>query len=158
MRIFAVRGCALAAAALFATGCGSGSSASSTNAEPNTFRSDFGLVVGQFKQSAQAIGLVIEHARSMTDAQLAATFSGLAARWQGDLTKLRSLTPPPSVSAQYKTLTGAATRTEGDLRAIVGVARAHDASAAKRASAKLVKDILQAKAASQSITTRLGIG
>src|SRR6202035_5119204 len=98
MRIFVVRGGALAAAAMIAAGCGSGSSPSSTNAEPNTFRADFGLVVNQIQQTSHAIGLAIEHASSMTDAQITSTFSGLAARWQGDLTKLTPLTPPPSVS------------------------------------------------------------
>lgn len=147
----------MAAAAVIAAGCGSGSSGSSTNASPSTFRSDFGLVVNQFGHTSHFIGLAIEHASSMTDAQLASTFSGLAVRWQGALTKLQPLTPPPSVSAPFEKLTGAATRTESDLNAVVAAARTHDASAAKQASGKLVKDILQAKAAAQTITTKLGI-
>ena len=114
-------------------------------------------MVNQFGQASHAIGLAIEHASSMTDAQLVSTFSGLAVRWQGALTKLQPLTPPPSVSAPYETLSGAATRTESDLNAIVAASKAHDASAAKQAGGKLVKDILQAKAAAQAITTKLGI-
>ena len=157
MRILVIRGAAVAAAAVIAAGCGSSSSGSSTNESPSTFRSDFGLVVKQFKQTSHAIGLAIVHAPSMTDAQLASTFSGLATRWQNALSQLGPLKPPPSVSAPYQTLTGAATRTEGDLQAIVAAAKTHDGSAAKQDGAKLVKDILQAKAASQTITKKLGI-
>lgn len=158
MRTFVVRGGALAAAAVIAAGCGSSSSGSSTNASPSTFRSDFGLVVNQFKQTSHAIGLAIEHATSMSDAQIASTFSGLAARWQSPVSKLKSLTPPPSVAAPFQTLTGAATRTESDLQAVVAAAKSHNGSAAKQAGAKLVKDILQAKSASHMIGTKLGIG
>ncbi len=145
------------AAAIIAAGCGSGSSGSSTNASPSTFRSDFKLVINQFKQTSHAIGLAIEHAPSQTDAQIASTFTGLAAQWQSDLAKLKPLTPPPSVSGPYQTLTGAATRTEGDLKSIVAAANSHDATAARQDGSKLVKDILQAKSASQTITSKLGI-
>jgi hypothetical protein len=156
MRTIVVRGGALVAAALIAAGCGS-SSGSSTNITQSEFKPNFGQIVNQFKQTSHAIGLGIEHASSKTDAQLAATFSALAARWQSNVTKLKALKPPPSVSAQYQTLTGAATRTESDLNAIVAAAKTHDASAAKHATTKLIKDILQAKTASQTITTKLGV-
>lgn len=147
----------MAAAAVIAAGCGSSSSGSSTNASPSTFRADFGLVTAQFKQASHAIGLAIEHAPSMTDAQLASTFSALATRWQGAVSKLKGLTPPPSVAAPFQVLSGAATRTEGDLQAIAAAARSHNGSAAKQDGAKLVKDILQAKSAATSITAKLGI-
>jgi len=146
----------LAAAALIAAGCGS-SSGSSTNISQSEFKPNFGQIVNQFKQTSHSIGLAIEHASSMPNAQIASTFSGLAARWQSQVTKLKALKPPPSVASQYQTLTGAATRTEADLKAIVAAARSHNGSAAKQAGASLVKDILQAKSASQTIGTKLGI-
>jgi hypothetical protein len=148
----------MAAAAVIAAGCGSSSAGSQTNITQSEFKPNFGQVVNQFKQTSRAIGLAIEHASGQSDAQLTAIFSALAARWQGDVTKLKALKPPPSVAAQYQTLTGAATRTETDLNAIVTAAKTHDASAAKQAGGQLVKDILQAKAASQTITSKLGIG
>ena len=142
---------------LITVGCGGGSSSSSTAARPSTFRSDFAVVVGQFKQTSHAIGLAIEHAPSQTDAQISAAFSGLAARWQTDIGPLRSLTPPPALSSRYRALTMAVTRAEADLNAIVAAAQTHNGSGARQASARLVRDILQAKADSQVITRRLGL-
>src|SRR5690348_9123332 len=113
MRIFVVRGGALAAAVVIAAGCGSSSGGSQTNIAQSEFKPNFRQVVNEFKQTSHAIGLAIEHASGQSDAQLTATFSALAARWQTDVVKLKALKPPPSVSSQYQTLTGAATRTEG---------------------------------------------
>jgi hypothetical protein len=157
MRVFVIRGGALAVAALIAAGCGSNSSGSGTTAEQSTFRSDFGLVTNQFKQTSHGIGLAIEHASSQSDAQLTSTFSALAVQWQDDLSKLKGLTPPPSVVGPYQTLSGAAIRTEADLNAIVAAAKAHDGAAAKQASEHLLRDILQAKSAARAIDTKLGI-
>jgi hypothetical protein len=158
MRTFVVRGGAMAAAAVIAAGCGSSSSGSSSNIAQSEFNPNFGQVVNQFKQTSRAIGLAIEHAAGESDAQLTTIFSALAARWQSDVVKLKALKPPPSVAPQYQTLAGAATRTETDLKAIVTAARTHDANAAKQAGRQLVRDILQAKSSSQTITTKLGIG
>lgn len=148
----------MAAAALIAAGCGSSSSGSSTNISKSEFNPNFKQVISQFKQTSHAIGLAIENARSQSDAQIASAFTNLAAQWQQDVAKLTALKPPPSVAAQYQTLTGAATRTEGDLKAIVSAAKSHDGTAARQDGAKLVKDILQAKSASQTIGSKLGIG
>lgn len=157
MRRFVVNGGALAVAAVIAAGCGSSSSGSSTNIAQSEFNPNFKQVINQFKHTSHRIGLAIENARSQTDAQLTSTFTSLATQWQQDVTKLKALKPPPSVAAQYQTLTGAATRTEGDLQAIVAAAKSHNGSAARQAGAKLVKDVLQAKSASRAIGTKLGI-
>ena len=147
----------MAVAALIAAGCGSSSAGSSTNISRSEFNPNFKQVTSQFKQTAHGIGLAIVNARSQTDAQITSTFTNLAAQWQQDVTRLKALKPPPSVAAEYQTLSGAATRTEDDLKAIVSAAKSHDATAAKQDGAKLVKDILQAKASSQAIGTKLGI-
>src|SRR5437764_251184 len=65
--------------------------------------------------------------------------------------------PPYPRSAQYQRRTGAATRTESDLNAIVAAAQTHNAGAAKKATHQLITDILQAKSASKTIQTKLGI-
>ena len=158
MRTFAIKGVALAAAMMLASGCGSSSSGSGTTAQLSTVRSDFRLVFNQFKHTSHAIGLAIKGASSQTDAQIASTFTGLAAQWQSDVAKLKSLHPPPSVAGPYQALSAAADRTEADLKTIVLAARNHSGSEAKQASARLVTDILQAKSSAQTISTKLGIG
>ena len=156
MRAYGVRG-TLAVACVMIAGCGGGSSSSSTAAQPSTFRSDFARTVTQFKQTSRAIGLALQSAASEGDAQVASSFRGLATRWQGDLTRLRSITPPPAVAADFADLTAAATRTESVLKGIVGAAQAHNASAARQDGANLVRDIVAAERASQGIMHRLGI-
>jgi hypothetical protein len=66
------------------------------------------------------------------------------------------VTPPSNLGVTYNTLTGAATRVEADLNAIVAAAATHRSSAAKQASATLVTDILAAKASATTITDKLG--
>ncbi len=148
---------ALVMAVLFIGGCGGNSSSSSTTEQPSTFRGDFKLTINQFKNTAHAIGLAIEHAPNETDSQIGTEFSGLAAQWQADLNHLKSLTPPPAESGEFVTLRNAASATESDLQAVVAAAHSHSASAARQAGANLVKDVLKAKAASQAISNKLGI-
>ena len=85
-------------------------------------------------------------------AQLAVTFHALAARWQDQLSQLQTLKPPANLATTFNTLTGAASRAEADLNAIVAAAETHNKSAAEQASASLVTDIESAKAASTTIT------
>jgi hypothetical protein len=157
MRILFVRGGALAVAALIAGGCGGGSASTSTVGGQGTFSSDYSLMVHRLKETSRLIGLAIEHASSQTDAQLGATFTGLAAQWETDESPLSSLTPPDPVASDYRVLTMAATRAEADLNAIVAAAQTHSSSAAKLATTHLIHDILQAKTASQAINRKLGI-
>ncbi len=134
------------------SGCG-GSSTDQTA----TFKKGFSSAASQFKSASQAIGTTIEHAPSQTDAQLATEFQSFAQRWQAALTHLKQLKPPSSVSAAFTQMTGAATRAEADLKAIVLAAGNHDASAAKQASTALVTDVVGAKSAATTITDKLGI-
>jgi hypothetical protein len=134
-------------------GCG-GSSSSDQAAK---FKTSFSPAVNQFRDISRGIGTAIQQAPSQTDAQIAATFHNLAARWQARLSQLQTLKPPASLAAPFNTLTGAASRVEADLTAIVAAAETHSGAAAKQASASLVTDILTAKSASTTITTKLGI-
>ena len=152
MRAFVVR-IALVGALLVITACGGGSSSDPTA----KFKTSFSSVVNQLKQTSQAIGVAIEKASSQTDAELASTFRTLAQRWQGQVSRLVTLKAPSGLSTSFNTLSAAAARTETDLTAIAAAAETHSASAAKQASATLVTDILSAKSASTTITSKLGI-
>lgn len=139
-----------AVAGVLLAGCGS--------SDPTaTFKGSFSPVIHQIRGSAIAIGREIQRAPSQDDAQVASAFAGLATRWQDQLSRLQTLKPPPQLAAQFNTLTGAATRVESDLNAIVAAARTHSTAAARQGGASVVQDILAAKAASTGLTSRLGI-
>ncbi len=177
VRVHCKPGVAMAATLVLLGGCGgsSSSSSSSSSATPASstsasttsasstpdqtasFKTGFGTVASQLQQTSHSIGVAIQHAAGRTDAQLATTFRGLATRWQSELSQLETLKPPPSLAATFNTVTGAATRAEADLNAIVSAAETHSKAAAEQASASLVSDILSTKAAGTKITTKLGI-
>jgi hypothetical protein len=144
---------ALVAVAVAIAGCG-GSSSSDQTAK---FKKSYAAVSNHLRQTSQAIGSAIQQAPGQTDAQLATTFHGLASRWQSQVSELETLHPPSNLQTVFNTLTSAATRTESDLTAIASAAETHGVAAAKQASASLVTDILAAKAASTTITNKLGI-
>lgn len=148
-------GAALLVTLALLTGCG-GSSSSSTSNQTANFKASYEAVANQLKQSSQAIGAAIQQAPKQTDAQIAATFHTLATRWQNQLSQLQTLRPPSNLAASFNTVTGAASRVEADLTAIVAAAATHSGAAAQQASASLVTDILSAKAASTVITNKLG--
>ena len=148
-------GAALLVTFALVTGCG-GSSSSSTSDQTANLKTSYESVANQLKQSSQAIGTAIQQAPKQTDAQIAATFHNLATRWQNQLSQLQTLKPPSNLAASFNTVTGAASRVEADLTAIVAAAATHSGAAAKQASASLVTDILSAKAASTVITNKLG--
>jgi len=150
---FVARG-ALVVALLAPAACGSAGTSSSPQ-KASGFKTSFNSVVTHFKQTSKAIGNEINHAPTQTNGQIATHFKHLAGRWQGSLSRLETLKAPADVATKLNTLTGAATRTESDLNAIVAAARADSASAAKQASATLVTDILSAKTASQQISNAL---
>ena len=154
MQAFIARVGVVVALLLVPVGCGGGGSSSSQTAN---FKTGFSSAVNQLKQTSMAIGTAIEHATSQTDAQIAFTFNDLAGRWQTGVSKLETLKPPSNVSVTFNTLTAAATRAETDLNAIVVAAKTHSATAAEQASAALVTDVANAKAASATLTNKLGI-
>lgn len=114
-------------------------------------------MVHQLGQISMAVGAAITKAASQTDAQLAATFHDLATRWQTQLSQLETLKPPSNLATDFNTLTGATTRAESDMNAVVTAAETHSKSAATQASASMVADIVAAKNASTKITDKLGI-
>ena len=113
-------------------------------------------MLNQFKSASQATGAAIEHASSQTDAQLAATFQQLAARWQAALTKLEALQPPRRFTAAYSRLKRQVSNVKADLAAIASAAQSHDAAAAKAASTELVNNISSAKATSTTLSNAVG--
>jgi hypothetical protein len=135
-------------------GCGGGSSSSST-ASQASFKTSYSDVANQFRQTSVAIGQAIQQAPHETNTQIAAAFRQLATRWQKQVDRLKTLTPPANVAAAYNTVRSAAARVERDLSNIATAARANSASAAEHASASLVTDIQTAKSASTTITNTL---
>lgn len=144
---------ALAATAVLLSGCGG----SSTSDQEANFKTRISPVVNQFRDISHGIGSAIQQAPSHTDAQIAVAFHTLASRWQNTLSQLETLKPPSNLAVTFNTLTGAGSRVEADLTAIVAAARTHSSAAAEQASAGLVSDILSAKSASTTITNKLGI-
>jgi hypothetical protein len=142
---------ALLATCVLLSACGGSSSNQSAK-----FKAGYVSTANQLKQTSIAIGRAIQQAPKRTDAQILATFRGLATRWQTHLSQLQTLEPPSNLAADYNTVTGAASRVEADLNAIVSAAATHSASAAEQAAASLVGDIETAKSASTKITNKLG--
>lgn len=145
---------------LFAAGCGGGSPATThTSAPPPEAqtRQELPAIEAQFKQAANAIGAAIVRAPRQNNFQIASSFSALAAKWQVPLGRLQTLTAPAKARAEFATLVRAATQAEADLRALSTAARAGNASAARKASAGLVRSIEQAQGASTRIDGALGL-
>ena len=127
----------------------------SSNNQAAHFKSGYVSTANQLKQVSIDIGKEIQQAPKQTDAQVLAAFRGLATRWQNDLSQLQTLKPPSNLATDFNTVTGAASRVEADLNAIVSAAGTHSASAAEQAAASLVGDIQTAKTASTRITNNL---
>jgi hypothetical protein len=161
---------ALVAAAVIAGGCGSSSKTTSTKAATTSagattsaagsttaFTPGFKALTAQFQQTSKAIGGAIQTAPSKTGAQLATTFSALAARWSSQAGQLSALTPPASVSPEFSTLKAAADRVTADLTGVSRAAGTNNAAAARTDAGNLVRDIVAAKTAATKIDTKLGI-
>ena len=158
-------GAAIAATLVLLSGCGGSSSGSSSSSAPPTssstgqtsqsaaqFKAAIAPILNQFKSASQATGAALQQASSQTDAQLAATFQHLAAKWTSALNKLEGLQPPPQFTGAYNRLKSQVSKVRGDFAAIVSAAQTHDAAAAKDATAQLVRDIVSAKATSTTLS------
>lgn len=150
---------------LLLSGCGGSSSSSSSSSAPasssstsqasqsvDQFKAAVVPVLNQFKSASQGTGAALEHASSQNDAQLAATFQQLGAKWKAALTKLETLQPPPHLTAAYNRLKSQVSKVNSDLAAIASAVQSHDAGAAKAATTKLVNDIVSAKATSTTFS------
>jgi hypothetical protein len=127
---------------------------SQTAPAPAQFSAAIAPVLNQFKNASQRTGAALQQAGSQTDAQVAATFRGLEARWKSALTKLETLQPPPQFTSSYNRLKSQIRRVDADLAAIVSAAQTHNAAAAKTSATELVNDIVSAKATSTAISNR----
>jgi aminopeptidase N len=156
---------AIVAMLVLLSGCGGSSSSSSVSSPPASssstsqnsqsagqFKAAIVPVLDQFKSASQATGAEIQHAGSQTDAQVAATFQQLGAKWMSALTRLETLQPPPQFTAAYNHLKSQVSKVNADLAAIVSAAQSHNATAAKDAATKLVNDIVRAKATSTTLS------
>jgi hypothetical protein len=134
-------------------GCGGSSSSNSAQ----DFKPKFTAAVDQFKSVSGSIGSEIQKSASQTDAEIGTAFKQLADQWKKPLAKLTALTAPKSMQSDFTTLSTNATHVESDLKAVAAAAAAHSKTDATQAATSLVKDILAAKAASERLTTQLGV-
>jgi cytochrome c556 len=131
-------------------GCGGSSSSSSANFKPG-----YTSAMKALGTTASQIGTTIEGAANQTDSALESTFKSLASHWQTGTGQLDKLTAPSSVSSEFASLKGAASRVETDLNAIASAASSHSQTAAKTAAEHLVIDLAAGKTADQKIRTTL---
>jgi hypothetical protein len=164
-RSWIARSAAIAATLVLLAGCGGSSSGSSPSSEPASststsqtsqsaaqFKAAIAPILNQFKSASQGTGAALGQASSQNDAQVAATFQQLEAKWTSALTKLETLQPPPQFTAAYNRLKSQVSKVMADFAAIVSAAQSHDATAAKDATTQLVSDIASAKATSTTLS------
>ena len=109
-------------------------------------------MLNEFGNASRATGAELQQASSQNDAQVAAAFEQLAAKWKAALTRLETLQPPPRFTAAYNRLKSEVSKVDADLAAIVSAVQSHDAAAAKAATTRLVNDIVSAKATATTIS------
>jgi hypothetical protein len=139
------------ATTLAVAGCGGSSSPD----HAATFKTSYASTRGQLQHISRAIGASIQGARFRSDGQILSAFRSLANRWQTQLSQLETLKPPAALSADFNTLTGAASRVESDLTNVVSAAATHSYSAAQQAGANIVSDITGVRRADATITGKL---
>lgn len=137
-------------------GSSSTSQASQTGQSTAQFKAAIAPILNQFKLASQGTGAAIQQAVSQTDAQVSAAFQQVAAKWTTALNQLKTLQPPPQLTAAYDRLKTQVSSVTADLGTIVSAAQSHNATAAKDATKKLVNDILSAKATATTISNGTG--
>lgn len=151
--------------AAFAAGCG-GSDSDDTATETATasqqqqaaaFKSGATAATAATTKIGTDLGAAIQSASSQTDAQLAATFTDLAARSRAVVADLNALDPPAASRAKVNALVGALSTGAQDLDAIATAARAGDAASAKSATETLVRDSPAIMAAKDALDADLGV-
>jgi hypothetical protein len=132
----------LAAVALAATltlaACGSNSGGKADPAK--TFKTSYRAESVKLKAIGDELGTSIGAASSMTDAQVAQTFGGLAKRAHMAADSLKNLVPTDAAKPALTTLENAVEKAAGDLDTITAAARTQNPDAAKTAAAALVAD------------------
>jgi hypothetical protein len=151
------RACCSAMALLAVLASLGGCGGSSSNDQAAKFKTSYESARNHLRGLSQAIGTEIQKAPSQSDRQILTAFRSLAGRWQTQLSQLEALKPPGSVSVDFNTLTGAASRVESDLNAVVSAAATHSYSAAQQAGASIVSDVTAARRADATIAHKLRI-
>jgi hypothetical protein len=128
------------------------------NVQPvSNFRSGYIGLRDPLNQTGQAIANEIQQAPQQTDAQVAASFSSLASRFQAQVGQLESLQPPANLQGDWNSVIAAAQRLVSDLKAIAVAATTHNTSAAQEAGASLAADAQELTSALQPIKAALGL-
>ncbi len=146
----AVSGVCVVAVVAVLSGCGSSD-------DTAKFKSGYNAVRTQLNETGQAIAQEISQASKQTDAQVSASFHSLAERFSSQLSQLKALKPPSSVTAQWKNVTNAATKLDADLNAIASAAGAHNSAATQQAAASLAADASALTQAINPIKQKLGL-
>jgi hypothetical protein len=139
-----------AASLVLLAGCGGSSSSSSAN-----FKTGYQSAMSALSVTAGEVGTTVEGAAKQSDAQLQSAFKSLAGHWQTGTAQLDKLTAPSSVSSEFSSLKGAASRVETDLSAIASAASSHSGTSAKTAAQHLVTDLAAGKSADTKIRSAL---
>jgi hypothetical protein len=142
--------CVLAVVGVLA-GCGG---SSDTTAQ---FKSGYNAVRGPLNQTGQAISKELQAAPKQSDAQVAANFRSLAAKFSEQVAKLKALKPPASVAADWTKVTDVLTKVDADLSAIAGAAASHSTTAAQQAGASLAADAQAEVQALAPVKQKLGL-
>jgi hypothetical protein len=148
------RGFTLAAGALAAaiTGCG-GSSGPSTS----QFKQQFAAQKTQFRQLGLDAQQALLTANGKSDTALGRQFSALSGRATTTASDLRRLKSPSQYQGEVSQLAAAFDTVATDTKAISGAAAAHDATAARAATARFVQDAGRVKTVDDRISRQLGL-
>lgn len=139
-------------------GCGGSSSTTTSTSNPTQqFKAAYEKVRGPVNQTGAALGAELQRAPSQTDAQLAAAFRQLSSRFEGQISQLETLKPPPSLAADWNSVVDSAKRVESDMTAVIAAAVTHSRSAGEQAGASLVTDAGELKSAAATVKQKLGL-
>jgi hypothetical protein len=134
------------------SGCG-GSSAPSLS----KFKSGYAADKTAFSQLGTDLASAITSAPKESNSTLATAFASLSTRATQQADNLRKLDPPSKYKDELNSLAASFDTIAGDLKAVSTAATKADATAAKSAAEKLVKDSVALKATDTKLTQQLGL-
>jgi hypothetical protein len=145
----------LLAVAVLAAGCGSSSHKAAT--ADAAFKRGFQQQLVVLHTIGTQVSTAVQSASHQTDAQLKASFKGIAANTRPLIAGLARLSPPAKYRADMDAMRSALSRAYADLRAIAVAAGRHRAKAAKQATNALLSDSVAIKAADTRLSKALGL-
>jgi hypothetical protein len=148
---------AVVTVSLGATGCGSGTSSSSTTASLAGFKTGFAAGQKEFRRLGTDIAQDITGAGNKTDAELATEFSALATRADRQASQLAALRAPARYAQRMTSLVSGFHLIKADLAKIATAAKTHNASSAEKATRALLADAVKIKSADTSLSKDLGL-